>query len=124
MNSSEPMSEAFSTLEPSAETVERIAPAVMTAWQARPRALWREWLDLLRAAPLRHGTWAAAACAVLLLTPVGSALSAVLSLARPGAGAAQAQAIQPHQGSPEWAHRMLDVFRGGTTAHAWPMTAR
>lgn len=99
MSTEEPMQQAFTTLSVSKETVERMAPNVMTAWQARPRALWREWLDVLWAAPLRNGAWVAAAALVLLFSPLGSLLSALLSMQPPAAMHAERAPTQPHQSS-------------------------
>ena len=94
-----PMQQAFTTLSPSKETVEAMAPNAMAAWQARPRALWREWLDVLWAAPLRNGAWVAAATLVLFFSPLGSLISALLSIPKSEAMHAERLLHRPHPSS-------------------------
>ncbi len=95
MSTTEPLQQAFTTLSASKETVEQMAPNVMTAWQARPRALWREWLDVLWAAPLRNGAWVAAAAVVLFYSPLGSLISALLSIQKSEVMHAERSPVEP-----------------------------
>jgi len=66
------LQELMTTLDPDPEQVRRMEQAVMSALAARRPSLVQEWIDLLRMRPLLHpGLAMAAACLLLLTTPLG-----------------------------------------------------
>ena len=84
---------AFETLEPSPNTRAALQARVEAAYQARPRALWLEWLNVLRGRPLVNGAWAAAAALVLFVTTPLSALP--LALLPPKVASVQSRPSPP-----------------------------
>jgi hypothetical protein len=76
--SDEQMQQAFEALSPTPAQVESIRARVIDRYQAAPRSLWREWLELFIARPVANGALiAAAACVLWLTTPLGALFSAL-----------------------------------------------
>lgn len=62
----------MTALDPTTEQVGRMEQAVMAALAEQRPSLVQEWIDLLRVRPLLHpGLALAAACLLLLTTPLG-----------------------------------------------------
>ncbi len=62
----------MTTLDPPARQVARMERAVLDALDSRRTSLVQEWLELLRVRPVLHpGLALAAACLLLLTTPLG-----------------------------------------------------
>ena len=74
-----PLAEAFAPLEPTPNQVARLARAVEERVERERHSLAWEWGRLLWQRPLAHGSLVlAAALALLVTTPLGSALWAIL----------------------------------------------
>ncbi|MBX7100629.1 MAG: hypothetical protein K1X89_23150 [Myxococcaceae bacterium] len=89
---------AFETLEPSPNTRAALQARVEAAYEARPRSLWLEWLNVLRGRPLVNGAWATAAALVLFVATPLSALP--LALLPPRAAQVQARPSSPLKPAP------------------------
>lgn len=77
------LSEAMTVLDATAVQVARMGQVVDGTVERLKQPLWFEWFDLFRARPLRSaGLMLAATCVLLLTTPLGALLSAVLRGAR------------------------------------------
>jgi len=64
---------AYAALEPDAPARARMQVRVLDGHERRPRSLWREWLNLLRARPIANGALIAAAAVILwVTTPLGA----------------------------------------------------
>lgn len=66
------LSRLMTALDPDARQVARMEQAVLAALDARRPSLVQEWIELLRVRPLQNpGLALAAACLLLLTTPLG-----------------------------------------------------
>jgi len=75
----EALLEAMTAFEPGESTVERMARVIEARVERESAPLYREWFDIVRRRPLAYGTLAfAAAAALLITTPLGSLLWALL----------------------------------------------
>ena len=73
------LEEAFEALEPVSGEVARMRAHLHRELEGHTRSLVAEWVELLRVRPFAHGGLAlAAACALLLTTPVGAVLGALV----------------------------------------------
>jgi len=70
----------FASLAPPESTVARLQVRVLEGYDARPRSLWREWLNLLAGRPVGNTAWVAAAAAALFFTTPLGALPRLLAL--------------------------------------------
>ncbi len=68
----EKLRQLMTALDPTPDQRQRMERAVMTALAEKRPSLVQEWIDLLRVRPLLHpGLAMAAACLLLLTTPLG-----------------------------------------------------
>lgn len=71
----------YRALSPSLPQVARLQVRVLDGWERRPRPLWREWVNLLRARPLQNTGWMVTATLILFFTtPLGAIASALLQM--------------------------------------------
>lgn len=67
----------FDVLSPSEAQVSRMQVRVVEGYEARPKSLWREWLGMLQARPVKNGVLVAMAAALVLFgSPVLGLLTA------------------------------------------------
>ncbi|MCB0218133.1 MAG: hypothetical protein KDH09_00440 [Chrysiogenetes bacterium] len=68
----------FAVLEPSPARLESVGRRVLSEHALEQQSLAQEWIELLRARPANIGYVAAAAAALLLLSPMGALLLGAL----------------------------------------------
>lgn len=74
----------FDVLSPSEAQVSRMQVRVVEGYENRPKSLWREWLGLLQARPVKNGVLVAMAAALVLFSsPVFALLQAAVKRNQP-----------------------------------------
>ena len=67
----------FDLLSPNEAQISRMQVRVVEGYEQRPKSLWREWLGMLQARPVKNGVLVAMAAALVLFTsPVFALLQA------------------------------------------------
>ncbi|PZR04213.1 MAG: hypothetical protein DI536_34645 [Archangium gephyra] len=74
----------FDLLNPSQTQLSRMQVRVVEGYENRPKSLWREWLGMLQARPVKNGVlMAMAAALVLFSSPVFALLQAAVKRSAP-----------------------------------------
>ncbi|MGV3624820.1 MAG: hypothetical protein ACO1OB_28630 [Archangium sp.] len=82
----------FEVLSPSEAQVSRMQVRVVEGYENRPKSLWREWLGILQARPVKNGVLVAMAAALVVF---GSPVFALLQAAVKKNAAQVAQWVVP-----------------------------